>query len=137
MDVKLQKIDKVAIDKPLTTEEQLAELKLKMDSMSQMFFMLRKMGKNKKKKEDSEKVLPDNPLINKDGIPINTCFIGYTKNSPYPYILVINEKGEYTLGNKIFDTLSAAAEFVSGVKRSGWLFWKTLEGLSVKEVYRP
>lgn len=131
-----QRGQEVDIDKPMSTEEQLEDLKLKVDSMSQMFFMLRKLGLEKKEKENSEELDAGAPLINKDGIPINTCFVGYTKKSPHPYILVVNEKGQYMLGTKMFDSLSAAAEFVSGVRRSGWTFWCTLEGDTVKDIYK-
>lgn len=133
--IQLQKPDKVDINKPMSTEEQLADLKLKVDSMSQMFFMLRKLGMENKEKS-SEELVADNPLLNKDNIPINTCFVGYTRKSPHPYILLVNEKGEYMLGTKTFDSLSSAAEFVSGVRRSGWTFWCTLDGQTAKEVYR-
>ncbi len=137
MDLKLQKTENIVdIDDPLTDKEQLADLKLKVDSMSQMFFMLRKLGMAKKEKEDSEKPIEDKLLINKDGIPMNTCFVGYTRKSRHPYILVVNEKGEYVLGTKVFESLSSAAEFVSGVRRSGWTFWCTLEGETAKEVYK-
>jgi uncharacterized protein YqgV (UPF0045/DUF77 family) len=34
------------------------------------------------------------------------------------------------------DSLSAAAEGVSGVRRSGWTFWKMSDGRTVKEVYK-
>jgi hypothetical protein len=120
----------------LTFEEQLAEMRLKVDSMSQMFFMLRKLGMEKKDKEDSDKPVDDKLLMNKDGIPVNTCFVGYTRKSPDPYVLVVNEKGEYVLGTKVFESMSSAAEFVSGVRRSGWTFWCTLEGETAKEVYK-
>jgi hypothetical protein len=136
MNIQLQKKQEIDIDKPMTTEEQLADLKLKVDSMSQMFYMLRKLGLESKEK-NSEEAPDKNPLLNKDDIPVNTCFVGYTRKSPHPYILLVNEKGEYMLGTKIFDSLSSAAEFVSGVRRSGWTFWCTLDGQTAKEVYRP
>jgi len=137
MDLQLKKQERIVnIDEPLTVEEQLAEMKLKVDSMSQMFFMLRKLGMEKKDKEDSDKPADDKLLLNKDGIPVNTCFVGYTRKSLDPYVLVVNEKGEYILGTKVFESLSSAAEFVSGVRRSGWTFWCTLEGETVKEVYK-
>jgi len=137
MELKLQKIKSVVdIDKPQTEQEQITELQLKVASMSQMFFMLRKLGMEKKEKEDSEEPIEDKLIINKDGVPINTCFVGYTRKSKDPYILVVNAKGEYVLGTKVFESLSSAAEFVSGVRRSGWTFWCTLEGETAKDVYK-
>ncbi len=133
MDVSLQKLPKILeIAKPKTTEDEIKELKLKVDSMSRMFFLFRKIGLEKK----TEVVDNDGPLLNKDGIPVNTCYIGYVKTSRHPYILIVNEKGEYTLGAKTFGSLSSAAEYVSGVRRSGWTFWHTLEGIPLKELYK-
>ncbi len=137
MDVSLKpQQQNVEITTAKTSEEQLKELQLKMDSISKMFFMLRKTNYKKNKKKSITASATEDPLINTDGIPVNTCYIGYTKKSSCPYILVVNDKGKYVIGSDEFASLSSAAEFVSGVKRSGWTFWKTLQGDTLKELYR-
>lgn len=73
-----------------------------------------------------------NGELNKDNIPINTLLIGVSMGRPY--ILTVN-KYDYCVGTKTYDTLSAAAEAVSGNRRSGWVFWKTSDGRTAKEAF--
>jgi hypothetical protein len=42
----------------------------------------------------------------------------------------------YRIGNFKYASLSAAAEVVSGVRRSGWVFWKLPSGETLKELYK-
>ena len=42
----------------------------------------------------------------------------------------------YYIDNVKYYSLSAAAEAVSGVRRSGWTFWKLVDGTTVKEAFR-
>jgi hypothetical protein len=69
-------------------------------------------------------------------IPVGTTLVGITKGTPF--WLAVKEDGFY-VGIHKFNSLSAAAEKVSGVRRSGHAFWKFYEGKytgkSVKEVY--
>jgi len=44
--------------------------------------------------------------------------------------------GGFWVGNTQYPTLSAAAEAVSGVRRSGLTFWKLPDGKTVKEVFK-
>lgn len=132
-EVKVLKADDIP-----TLQAQLKDLKLKLDAMVTLFHMLRKTVGNKHKNErhmDPPKA-GDNGIYNKDGIPLNSQYIGYTQSSEYPYILVVDTEGLYHVGHNTFTSLSASAEFVSGVRRSGWTFWKLLDGRTIKEVYR-
>lgn len=91
--------------------------------------------KIEKPTEETDKNLNKNSInvLNKDGIDVNTTFIGVSKN--IPYVLCVH-KEFYTVGNKQYNTLSAAAEGVSGVRRSGWDFWRdSINGKSLKELY--
>ena len=77
--------------------------------------------------------LPDN--ANKDGIPIGTVCMGATEKSHFLFYLTV-ETDSYRIGSQQFASLSAAAEAASGVRRSGWTFWKLLDGTTLKEAYR-
>lgn len=73
---------------------------------------------------------------NKDGIPIGTICFGGTEKSPFIFYLTVEEDG-YVVGGQKFASLSAAAETVSQVRRSGWAFWRLLDGRTLKEAFRP
>ena len=66
-------------------------------------------------------------------IPEGTTLTGVTKGIPY-YLEV--KDGGFSVGVRRYDTLSAAAEGVSGVRRSGWAFWKLPDGKTVKDVFK-
>lgn len=79
----------------------------------------------------------DNP--NKDGLPIGLALVGTTKGVQH---VLVTGQDTYTVV-PLFDgpthsypSLSAAAEAVSGVRRSGWTFWKVEDGRSIKEAFR-
>jgi len=70
---------------------------------------------------------------NKDGVPNKAAFIGTTRGVQH----VLSVSGDdYVVGEETYQSLSAAAEAVSGVRRSGWTFWKVPDGRTVKDVYR-
>jgi len=73
--------------------------------------------------------------LNKDGIPFNLCFVGVDRTG-FPRILTAREDGYY-IGNIKYNSLSAAAEDVSGiVRKSGWVFWKLPDGRTAKEAFK-
>ena len=73
--------------------------------------------------------------LNKDGLPYNMCFVGADKYG-FPRMLVVKEEG-YIVGPTTYNSLSSAAEAVSGiVRKSGWVFWKLSDGRSVKEAFK-
>lgn len=89
------------------------------------------------KKESAGAPLPTPGLenANKDGIPIGTVCLGATEKSPFLFYLTVNPES-YTVGLQEFASLSAAAEAVSQVRRSGWTFWKLVDGRTLKDAYR-
>jgi hypothetical protein len=73
--------------------------------------------------------------VNKDGIPIGTILMGKTtKFGGLEVFLTVRSDGYY-IGEKKQTSLSAAAENVSGVRRSGLVFWKLPDGRTVKEAF--
>ncbi|MBV5346791.1 DUF4357 domain-containing protein [bacterium] len=137
IDVSLKK--EVAIvditKKPITLEEEVKEMRLTLDAMSKMFLLIRQENAKKNKKTLLTKDDFDQ-IINSDGIPINTFYIGYTEKTTFPHILIVNEKGKYVIGDKAFTTLSAAAEHVTGEKKDGWSFWQTIDGVELKDIFK-
>ncbi len=76
---------------------------------------------------------------NKDGLPVGLMLVGTTKG--VNHVLMVEELGYSVVPifegeSQMFVSLSAAAEAVSGVRRSGWTFWKLEDGRSVKEAFR-
>jgi len=65
-------------------------------------------------------------------IPHNITFFGITKGRMYT--LVSSPEG-FRVGNTVYKSLSAAAEGVSGVRRSGWTFWRLADGRTAKEAF--
>lgn len=114
--------------------DEINEFKLQLDSVAKMFRMLRRQVSKKKSSAAEEN--GDNPALNQDGIPLNSSYIGITSKSQYPYILIVDQDGIYRIGQTRFSSLSAAAEHVSGVRRSGWTFWRFFDGRTLKEVYK-
>lgn len=78
---------------------------------------------------------PEVEGANKDGVPVGTVAIGITEKSSFKFYLTVLESG-YQVGVKTYDSLSAAAEAVSKVRRSGWTFWKLPDGRTLKEAFK-
>lgn len=128
MQVSLQKSQQeIEITKPTNQEERIAELEIKLASIAKMLYMFKRSGLVTTKKEKNIK------KGNDEGIPVNTCYLGYTKGSIYPYILVVNEDGRFNIGDKEFSTLSEATEFVCGQEMDSLKFWQTIEGMPLGE----
>ena len=101
----------------------------------QMKHMQRILMRMKKKAVDAALPVPTVENSNKDGIPIGTLCIGATEKSHFLFYLTVEADG-YVIGSQKFASLSAAAEAASQVRRSGWTFWKLLDGRTLKEAYR-
>ena len=101
----------------------------------QMKHMQRVLMRLKKKAVGAELPVPVPDDLNKDGIPIGTLCIGATEKSHFLFYLTVEADG-YVVGSQKFASLSAAAEAASQVRRSGWTFWKLLDGKTLKEAYR-
>lgn len=67
-------------------------------------------------------------------IPSGTLLFGKSIKAPKESILVVTDDGLF-IGETKFNSLSAAAKKVSGIRRSGWSFWKTADGRTAKEAY--
>jgi hypothetical protein len=65
-------------------------------------------------------------------IPPGTLLFG--KSGKKEAILVVTETG-FFIGQTRYNSLSAAAKIVSGIRRSGWAFWKTANGETAKKAF--
>lgn len=110
---------------PKTVEERLAALEAKIELLIESISTA-----TKEKKRDR---LDPDPDVNKDGVPFYLNFIGITRGTPYVLSVMPDA---YYVGNRPYATLSAAAKGVSGVRRSGWTFWKLPDGRTAKEVFK-
>jgi hypothetical protein len=72
------------------------------------------------------------PTLNKDNLPIGMVLKGDSKGKSHK--LEILEEGYLCSTGEIVATLSAAAEEVSGNRRSGWAFWTDGQGTPIGEI---
>ena len=90
--------------------------------------------KDERQQAEYEAIIPqEGQKLNKDGLPIGMKLTG-TSSKRGTYLLMVGSTAYY-VGGTAFDSLSAAAEAVSGVRRSGWTFWKTIDGTTVKDAF--
>ena len=131
----MDKIKEIEIEKLSSdihnVQENIAHLTKTVDAMGKMIHMLRGESNTK----EAVKAVT-NAVFNKDGLPLNTVYIGQTKKVEAPILLTVEADGSYKIGQMTYKSLSAAAEAVSGVRRSGWTFWKTFEGKTLKEAFK-
>jgi hypothetical protein len=127
---------------PITIEERVQYLENMMkhhtNSLDSLFTILkdhRKPGVKQVPAEQIDKEIEGQKAENK--IPTGTVLVGTTKG--VPFFLAVKEDGFYVGINK-FNSLSSAAQGVSGVRRSGLSFWRfgegKFEGKTVREVYK-
>lgn len=122
--------------KKLSDKERIHILEEQVAIMSHTIVALKKKLKEQNNAYDvcmSSPGVGDN--LNKDGIPIGTLCIGATEKSLFPCYLTVRAEG-YLVGNVEYQSLSAAAEAVSKVRRSGWVFWRLAGGKTLKEAYK-
>ena len=108
----------IAEPQPTTLEERIETLTGRVDELTKSFNAMH------------SSVIKDNhtPTV----IPPGTLLFG--KCGKKEAILVVTENG-FFIGETRYNSLSAAAKIVSGVRRSGWTFWKTANGRTAKEVF--
>lgn len=127
---------------PRTVEERLTYLEqickqhtISLDSLYSIIKNLQSCPGNKQEVAAIDKQIDANKSDNK--IPDGTQLVGITQGIPY---FCSVKDGGFWVGITKYDSLSSAAEGVSGVRRSGWAFWKfstgQYEGKTVKEVYK-
>ena len=119
-------------DAKISPEDRIYLLEEQMKHMRRVLIRLRKEHGGTTAPKHIEPVAAN---LNKDGIPSGTVCIGATEKSHFLYYLTV-DGDSYVVGNQPFSSLSAAAEAVSLVRRSGWTFWKLLDGRTLKEAFR-
>jgi len=138
-DIEDAELVEVIEEQPGNIDEEVAVLKNQVNhltsALDSMFSMVKELqdDANQEKYHDLTAVIEGKKKENKVEIPEGTVFTGHTKG--LSYFLQAKEGGFY-VGITRYDSLSAAAEGVSGVRRSGWTFWKLPNGKTVKEVFK-
>ena len=127
---------------PQTLEERVHYLEqaakhhtISLDSLFALVKELKNNNEDKAEVEQRDQVLEITKPDNK--IPVGTRLKGVTKGTPFWFM--VKDDGFY-VGITKYGSLSAAAQGVSGVRRSGWSFWKfddgKNEGITVKDIYK-
>lgn len=124
-------------NKPVTVEEKIEALEQRIyeltNSMDSMFVII----KGLLRKVNAKEIQNNNKMMEKSKskmeIPLGTILNG--KSNGVNYYLVVKEDGFY-VGESCYPSLSAAAQSVSGSRRSGLVFWTLPDGRTVKEVYK-
>jgi len=136
-------MDEVGLEKePQTIDERLTYLEQVVlqhtISLDSLYTIIKEIQHNRdrvKKAQKIDKAIEANRSDNR--IPVGTRLKGVTKGTPFWCIV---RKDGFYVGINRYESLSAAAQGVSGVRRSGWTFWKfedgKYEGKSVKEIYK-
>ena len=118
--------------KPQTIEEKLDALQRQVDALTQAFHAVNSVRiKDKRREQTFENVSISD--ANRDGLPIGLSLMGVSMRGGI-HVLQIRKDGYY-IGTAKFASLSAAAEAASGVRRSGWTYWKLADGRTVKEAF--
>lgn len=124
-------------NEPLNDKERIDALEQRIyeltNSVDSMFVIIKGLIEKVKSKEIAE----NNKLIEKvkDKMEIPTGTVLNGKTNGINYYLVVREDGFY-VGETMYPSLSAAAEGVSGTRRSGLVFWCLSDGRTVKEAYK-
>lgn len=119
-------------DEPRTLEEQVAVLRSQVDELVKAFHAVNSVRVKDKRRQEIYDAFPFT-TANKDGIPIGLSLIGSSNNGGV-HVLTVNADGYY-IGITKYASLSAAAWASSGVRRSGWTFWRLPDGRTVKEAF--
>lgn len=104
-------------------------------SIDALFSTLKEMREMMQAEKDG-KLAKDIENKSRDGkaeIPEGTVLWGTSRGLNF---FMSVKDGAFYIGNTKYDSPSAAAEAISGVRRSGWTFWKLPDGRSIKEVYK-
>jgi uncharacterized coiled-coil protein SlyX len=124
---------------PMSTEQQIANLEERVyhltNALDSLFLMVKELRDDIGKERDGKlnAVIETNKKENKIEIPEGTVLTGKTKG--LSYFMHVKDGGFY-VGITRYDSLSAAAEGISGVRRSGWTFWRLPDGKTVKETFK-
>jgi hypothetical protein len=120
------------VSEPLTLEERVEILQQQVKELLGAFHVINSFRiKDKRQQENYND--PGLVNANKDGIPTGISLLGSSVKGGI-HVLTVSPDGYY-IGITKYDSLSAAAEAVSGVRRSGWTYWKMSDGRTIKEVF--
>lgn len=114
-----------------TLEQRIGVLEQRISQLTAMFNEVNMLRMKEKRAAASLKL--DQTGVNKDGIPINISLVGHSTKYGTKFLFVLEEG--YSFCGQIYQSLSAAAEAASGVRRSGWAYWRTANDRTVKEEY--
>lgn len=123
-------------EKLLFLERRLNQMALSIDSINSLIKQMRSESRERIKREFAINQTVSKSMADKK-LPVGLTLVGYTGGTPY--YLEVAKDGFYVGINK-YPSLSAAAQAVSGVRRSGWRFWRFTSGenkdKSIREVFR-
>lgn len=120
------------VPEPLSLEEKVSLLTKQVEDLTKAFNAVNRVQLKERRHQDAH---DNNPLqsLNKDSIPVGLSLVG-TSTRGGTHVLTVYADGYY-IGSLKYDSLSAAAEAASGVRRSGWTYWKMPDGRTVKEAF--
>jgi len=119
------------IAKPMTVEQRMNLLDERLTELTSAFNAVNSaIVKDSRQQAEYDKT---GNYANKNGVPIGISLLGQSTRGG-THVLSVKHDGYY-IGTVKYDSLSAAAEASSGVRRSGWTFWKMTDGRSIKEAY--
>lgn len=113
----------------LTLEERVEGLEARESSLVELVDHLWAKVKELDRGKSNEPIKQSNDA----DIPDGTVLRGTTQGRTY-YLQV--RRGKFWVGNTEYESLSSAAAGVSGVRRSGWTFWKLADGRTAKDAFK-
>ena len=118
------------ISDSISLEERVIVLQQQVEDLIKAFHMINGINTKNLRRREIQDITSN---LNKDGIPVGISLMGASIKGGIR-VLTVNSDGYY-IGITKYDSLSAAAEAVSGVRRSGWTYWKIPDGRTIKEAY--
>jgi len=116
-------------EKPSTIDDKVESLVKQVEELTRLIHSM-SFSKNRPQYKDTNSEFYN---ANKDGIPVGISLLGSSVKNGIQ-VLTVNNDGYY-IGITKYDSLSAAAEASSGVRRSGWVYWKLPDGRTVKDAF--
>lgn len=135
----LVEIDPQPQQEPATMEQKIEALEVRLTHMTQsldcLFQILKEIRDESRHDRDQQidEAIKKKKKEQKVEIPEGTTLHGSSRG--LNYFCQVRSDGFY-IGETRYDSLSAAAAAVSGVRRSGLAFWRMPEGKTVKETYK-
>lgn len=129
----VEKVGRGVLTQPQTLEERVTALTLQVEELTKAFHAVNSVRVKDKRRAQFYDSIEQAQNANKDGLPLGTSLIGTSMRGGIHVLRVMTDG--YYIGQMRYDSLSAAAEASSGVRRSGWTFWRLPDGRSVKEAF--